>query len=435
MNASSSLFRLEAAVAAALLAALTGGALALAGGSGGIALIPYALTLLAILAAFLCARAVRREVARGLAVLRRLEKGDMEARVIDIREGGETGALLHAINAFADRTDAFVREAKAALEAVTEQRYHRTVIERGMVGGFRQGATVINRAIAAMDRKIVTFKGVTDRFEETAKGVVSSVASASTELCATAGGMSDVAGSTSREALAVASAAEQASGNVQMVATAADELAASIGEIAGQVVRSAEVARHAVERARAADGDVSGLDESAARIGEVVTLIRTIAAQTNLLALNATIEAARAGEAGKGFAVVANEVKNLANQTAHATEEISLQVAAMQDATRHAVDAIRNIGHAITEVDETMVTISTALEQQRAATDEIARNVEQASEGTASVAKRIHHVTGGATETGSASREVLAAATELSHQSERLGSEMDGFLRSLRRVI
>ena len=435
MNASSSLFRLEAAVYAALVLSLGGVALALAGGPEWVGVISPALTLAATLMAIVCQRALRRNLMRCLEVLRRLEKGDMEARIIDIRDRGEIGRLLHAVNAFADRSDAFVREAQASLEAVSEHRYHRLVVERGMVGSFRHGAQTINRATSAMAGKIATFKGVTERFESSAKAVVSTVAAASTELCATAGGMSDIAGSTNREAMAVAAAAEQASGNVQMVATAADQLAASISEISDQIVRSADVAHQAVLRAQRADADVSGLDETAGRIGEVLTLIRAIAAQTNLLALNATIEAARAGEAGKGFAVVAGEVKNLANQTAQATEDIAQHVGAMQAATRQAVEAIRGIGEVIAEVDETMITISTALEQQRAATDEIARNVEQASDGTSSVATRIHAVTEGAEETGAASQEVLSAASELSVQSERLGNEMDEFLRALRTVV
>jgi hypothetical protein len=177
------------------------------------------------------------------------------------------------------------------------------------------------------------------------------------------------------------------------------------------------------------------LAASAREIGDVVQLINNIAGKTNLLALNATIEAARAGEAGKGFAVVATEVKNLAMQTAQATEVITRTVAAMQSATEEAVVAIRGIGGAVEDVNETLVAISAAVEEQSAATNEIARNVEQAAAGTSEVTSRMALVTSKATETGEASREVLSAAAELSDQSTRLETEMGVFVEALRKVV
>jgi methyl-accepting chemotaxis protein len=184
-----------------------------------------------------------------------------------------------------------------------------------------------------------------------------------------------------------------------------------------------------------ANEKVQGLADAADKIGEVVALITDIADQTNLLALNATIEAARAGDAGKGFAVVASEVKNLANQTARATEEISTHIGGIQDATKNAVQAIGSIGGIITQMNEITSAIAAAVEEQGAATQEIARNVEEAARGTQDVTSNISQVTQEANETGHSASEVLTAAGELSKQSEILGSEMESFIVEMRKVV
>ena len=292
-----------------------------------------------------------------------------------------------------------------------------------------------NRSSSGMARKVDGFRSVTSLFEASVADVAGSVASASTQLTATARRMSGAADGTTRDAMAVAAAAEQASANVQTVAAAAEQLSASIREISAQVSRSRDLARAAAERAGATDTDVQRLAGTVHRIGEVVGLIRTIASQTNLLALNATIEAARAGNAGNGFAVVAGEVKSLADQTARATEEIVSQIGAVRSATDGAVAAIQAIGLSVDEVNEAMVIVASAVEEQNAATAEIARNVEQASAGTAEVSARIVNVTRAAGETGSASGQVLAGAGELSDQSGRLGREISTFLSELGKVV
>jgi len=255
------------------------------------------------------------------------------------------------------------------------------------------------------------------------------VASASTELQNTAQAMSATAEQTNVQAGAVAAASEEASTNVQTVAAAAEELSSSLEEVGRQVVESSSIAKSAVEEAAKTNTSVEGLSEAAQKIGEVVELINDIASQTNLLALNATIEAARAGEAGKGFAVVANEVKSLANQTAKATEEISAQISSMQSATNEAVGAIKGIGQTIGNINDIASTIASAVEEQTAATQEIARNVQQASAGTAEVSSNITGVTQAATETGSSAEEVLNAAKELSTQAEQLRSDIEDFMR------
>ncbi len=271
-----------------------------------------------------------------------------------------------------------------------------------------------------------------DDFETNVKGVVDTVSAASTEMQATAQAMSATAEETNRQSTVVAAASEQATNNVQTVASAAEELSASVSEISNQVTQSTRIARSAVEKANGTNAQIQELATAAQKIDEVVKLISDIAAQTNLLALNATIEAARAGDAGKGFAVVASEVKSLANQTAQATDEIASQIAAVQSATTNAVSAIEEITQVISEINEISGAVSAAVEEQGAATQEIARNVQEAAAGTREVSSNISGVTQAASETGTSAQQVLEAASELSRQSEGLSGAVDHFLRQVR---
>jgi methyl-accepting chemotaxis protein len=198
------------------------------------------------------------------------------------------------------------------------------------------------------------------------------------------------------------------------------------------VQESASIASQAVDQAHKTNNRVGELVKAAARIGDVVELINTIAGQTNLLALNATIEAARAGDAGRGFAVVASEVKALAEQTAKATGEISQQISSIQAATQESVNAIKDIGDTIGRMSEISSSIASAVEQQGAATKEISRNVQRAADGTMQVSSNITDVQRGASETGSASTQVLSAAQSLSSESNRLKIEVSNFLSSVR---
>ncbi len=273
---------------------------------------------------------------------------------------------------------------------------------------------------------------MTNEFDQASGQLVSSVAEGATELKSVASSMSQVAQRTEEMSTTVAAAAEEASSNVETVASATEEINASLGEIASQVSRATDVAQSAVAAAGQTSKVINGLREQSDSIGDVVKLINEIAEQTNLLALNATIEAARAGEAGKGFAVVASEVKNLATQTAKATEEISQQISSVRGESENAVNAIGQISTVIQQIDEITTTIAAAVEEQAAATREIARNVQQASAGTTEVTSNIVQVKGGASETGTASRDVLTASEELSKHAERMREVVQKFISGIK---
>ena len=273
---------------------------------------------------------------------------------------------------------------------------------------------------------------LTTEFEEVAKTALEAVSASADQMNGTAHEMSANADQTNKQATAVAAASEEASVNVQTVASASEELASSIGEIGRQVTESVGIANEAASEAERTNVTVNGLNDAAQKIGEVVDLINDIASQTNLLALNATIEAARAGEAGKGFAVVASEVKNLATQTAKATEEIGGQITRMQEETKGAVGAIHNISRTIGKINEVSTAISSAVEEQGAATGEISRNVQQAAAGTQEVSSNITGVTQAAGETGHAANEVLNAAQQLREQSDTLRGSVERFLAEVK---
>lgn len=268
------------------------------------------------------------------------------------------------------------------------------------------------------------------RIAERVTEISSIVASAASEMRATAEGMARTAEETTRQAGSVASAAEITSVNVQTVSSAGEELTASISEIARQVAESSSISQHAVAEADKTSEAIQTLAEAAQKIGNVVTLINDIAGQTKLLALNATIEAARAGEAGKGFAVVASEVKSLSDQTARATHEISSQINAIQSATQTSVGAIAGITDTIRKVAEIASAIAGAVEEQTAATREIAANVSQVSEGAQLVSTSIANVSEAAVQTSHASNDLLNASGELAQQAESLTLEMDKLINA-----
>ncbi|PWC30368.1 methyl-accepting chemotaxis protein [Teichococcus aestuarii] len=288
------------------------------------------------------------------------------------------------------------------------------------------------REKARMEERANALARLVGDFDTRAARLVEQLRGGAQALQGSARSLSDGAGSSCRQAGEVTGAAEQASANVQTVAAAAEELSASVAEISRQVAQSSRVAAEAASAAQRTDTTVRALAEGAQRIGEVVNLINDIAGQTNLLALNATIEAARAGEAGKGFAVVASEVKNLASQTARATEEIGGQIGQIQQATREAVAAIQSIANTINEVNEIAAAIAAAVQEQGSATNEIARNVQQAASGTQSVTHSIGEVSRSAQQAMAMAQELLRSAEAVSRQSGELEGTIGGFLQQVR---
>jgi len=375
-----------------------------------------------------------RQVRDALAVMKRVAAGDFEARLTHITATGELGELLYTVNDLVDRCDAYVRESAACMDHVSNNQYFRCIIETSMQGSFLNASSTVNAALGAMQRKVSDFSIVADNFEETVKGVVETVSSAATELSASSEAMEHIAGTTSSKATIVAAAAEETSSNVGTVAAASEELTSSIGEISKQITNAATTTRNASRVSDRVGTQVAALKDAADQIKNAVSLINDIADQTNLLALNATIEAARAGEAGKGFAVVASEVKNLAQQTSKATEEIGGYVAGIESAMQDTIDGIAEISTKVVEIDQSTSSVSAAIEQQSAATNEIARNIEQASAGTADVTSNIADVTASAQETGSSAAQVNGAANDLAAQSESLRSMVDKFLIQVRKV-
>ncbi|QDM23665.1 HAMP domain-containing protein [Tardiphaga sp. vice154] len=356
-----------------------------------------------IVAAIMLVRDVSRGINSIIVPMQALGNGDLAATVPHQGEATEIGKMADTLQVF----KLALIDKKAADEAASTDA--EVKIERG--------------------RRV---DGITRAFEAMIGDIVETVSSASNQLEASAGTLTSTAERSQELATAVAAASEEASTNVQSVASATEEMASSVNEISRQVQESATIASQAVEQARKTNDRVSELAKAASRIGDVVELINTIAGQTNLLALNATIEAARAGEAGRGFAVVASEVKALAEQTAKATGEISMQISGIQAATQDSVNAIKEIGDTIGRMSEISSTIASAVEEQGAATQEISRNVQQAAPGTMEVSSNITDVQRGASETGSASSEVLSAAQSLSGESSRLKLEVGKFLSAVR---
>ncbi|QDI83330.1 HAMP domain-containing protein [Methylorubrum populi] len=358
---------------------------------------------LASLAGLITVFGIARPIRRAVQATERLAAGDLATPVDDVARRDEVGALNRALAVFKDSA-----LARQRLEA--EQ----------------------TRDTTAKMMRAERLDAVTRAFEADATRMTSGLNTAAADMEVTARSMSGIADQTTTQAMAVSSTATQTAANVQTVAASAEELSASIAEITTQVAQSISLIGAAVDCVGEADATIRTLSDTAERIGTVVAMISGIAGQTNLLALNATIEAARAGEAGRGFAVVATEVKELAARTGQATEEVSTQIGAIQDATKAAVTAIRAIGRQIASLEQVSASIAAAMEEQEAATREITRNVQEAARGTEHVTGSADGMRQGAGETGAAATQVLGAARQLARDSEGLSRTVASFLADVK---
>jgi len=363
-----------------------------------------AIAAVSVLLGLLFSRHVTQPISQMTQSMKKLADRDWDAHIPGIGRGDEIGDMAAAVVVFKENGQEI--EAMQAQEAA--------------------------RQAAQAEEKKRAMNDLADGFEASVGDVVDAVTTTAQDLKETAQGVSAIAEETTAQSATVAAAAEESSVNVQTVSSATEEMSASISEMQQQVMRSRDVSERAAESVENAASQVTGLSDAANQIGDVLGLIQDIAEQTNLLALNATIEAARAGDAGKGFAVVASEVKTLATQTQKATEQIRQQIEGVQHESQTAVAAISGIRDVIAQVTEISQAIAVAIDEQTAATSEIARNAQQAASGTFEVSSAVQGVSDASQQASAASTQLLSSSNTLSQQGDTLRDRMDAFIKQVR---
>jgi methyl-accepting chemotaxis protein len=355
--------------------------------------------------------------------MQRIAGNDLAGNIPGLARHDEIGDMARTIEVF--RENAIERqELQASREAMGEEEVQRNKQLEKLVQEIKATRAQEAQRNSALEHLIHKFRGIITN-------VISSLGNETAAMRGAAGALGDVASTAADKANEAASASDGAAGNAQTVAAATGQLSSSIKEISSQAQRASAIVSDAVGSARASDRDVQSLADAVGRIGAVTEIISNIAAQTNLLALNATIEAARAGESGRGFAVVASEVKQLAGQTAKATQEIADQVSAIQASTTTAVRSIHAIAAKVGEIEHLNTAIAAAIEEQEAATRDIARNIALAAEGSRSAVASVAAVTEVAARTNREANRVSGASEMLSTVTAELSQSVEAFLAAV----
>lgn len=362
--------------------------------------------------------------------------GDVNTRILHIRNYNETGLLALRVNQLLDILEAFLKEAGASMEASSRRAYFRTIITTGMRGIFGRSAAEISRVMDTMQARDDAYeKGLsrmTDAFDKNITTFLTDLSKSFDMLQNLATDLTQLSGESLEQSQDLSNVSDISASSVNTVVSTTEELSASVREINQQLSRASSISADAVRKSEEATRAITILQQGAQKIGEIVSFIGEIAEQTNLLALNATIEAARAGEAGKGFAVVAAEVKDLANKTSDATSEISSHIGELVKAINQTVTVIREIGHVIEEIDESSGSIASAMEEQSAALNDIvntmqnaASSVQRTKDATDSVSKTAHS-------TKTMSLTLNQASNDLSSKSKFVAGELEVFLSNLK---
>lgn len=396
------------------------------------------LLLLALLAAGFVAYGLRRmkkvntQIAEACVAV---AKGDFETRIILPGEAGDIAHMISRINDTFDAADAYIRESTAAFGHAAEEKYYRRIILTGLQGAYLQGAETLNNALTKVrGNMLAAMARSAEKLEAAVKEALQALAQSNKQLQTTSGTLTTIAQEGSGQARALTDSTQSALSAVNTVAAAVEELSASIREIESQVQQSNSIAQEASKRAADTNEVLSGLVESAKKIGAITQFIDEISNKTNLLALNATIEAARAGEMGKGFAVVASEVKTLANQTSKAVVQIAEEVDSTQKQIDRTVQVVQQIAKTVSEISGISSVIAAAISEQEAATQEISRSAQVALDGTQTVSNTADSVARSAAKTGVSANDMMHAVEDLSKQSGLLQQEINRFINDTRQM-